>query len=294
MGEYSSSVENFVYTIPKVGTKIRLQPIGDVHHDAPNFARDKWLQDLEEMKKAHDEFDGHVLYFGMGDYLDFLSTSERIALRNSNFHDTTKASIEQNVKKNIEKFCDDLSFTKGKWVGMIEGNHHFRFSSGMSSTNIMCDYFGCKFLGINSFLRVTLRIPKTKKSWAVDIHAHHGRGGTTDTSSLNALNKMLNVSEADLYMMGHDHKKFVVGKNRFKFGHGNGKFTVKTREILLVRTGSYQLGYTEGEDCFIAKNVLPPSSLGNVKIDLIPVREYYKTPGGHKGEDLHVKYRAHI
>ena len=92
--------------------------------------------------------------------------------------------------------------------------------------------------------------------------------------SLNAVEHMVNAAEADIYLMGHDHKKSVAYATRLRLGESNrGVPKLKERKILLARTGSFLRGYVPGKISYVADRMLNPTNLGCVKIELTPRRE---------------------
>jgi hypothetical protein len=294
VGQYEHTETSFNIPFTKWGDPIYLIPIGDVHRDADNCDVDKWHEDISKWKALSENNPGRVFFLGMGDYLDFLSTSER-SIFTHGLHDTTLRDLDKLAEAKCAMFYEEMKWTAGKWIGMIEGNHHYDFLSGMSSTHRLCDLFGTKYLGINAFIRLSFqKQPNTNKRVSVDLHAHHGRGGgMTEGASVNALERMMHVSEADVYLMGHNHRRQTARRSRFKFGHGNGTFKVKAREVLLVRTGSYQLGYRDGKDGFAAQNCMVPTSMGTAVLELTP-SILRRTVQGEKLEESRVLYEVRI
>lgn len=89
-------------------------------------------------------------------------------------------------------------------------------------------------------------------------------------ASVNKVEDMANVAEADIYLAGHDHRKWAVKRTRLRLSHGNEILTLKERKIVLGRTGSFQEGYTPGKDGYIHNICATPSELGGIEIILTP------------------------
>ena len=157
-------------------------------------------------------------------------------------------------------------------IGLLEGNHHGKFSSsGITTTQYMCQKLGCKFLGVSAFVR--LSFVYGKKSACVDIWAHHGKSGSRLVGgSMNAVQNMADIADADIYLMGHDHKKSIAMKTRLCLTHGKG-LNLTHKKILMGRTGSFLKGYVPDQSSYIAKALLSPTDLGVLKIELTPKRE---------------------
>lgn len=250
---------------------------GDVHRDSPNFALDKWRAFLEYARKQRD-----ALFLGMGDYLDSTSTSERGFLTRGEWHETIKDDLANLTKAKVRKFAKEIAFMRGRLVGLIGGNHYFAFESGATSDHMLCDLMECKFLGVSSLIRIefadaTVRVPFT-------IFAHHGAGGARlFGGSINRVDQMREIADADLYCMGHDHQRGIVpARPRIYLSttKKNG-LVVRERQQYLARTGSFLAAYNPGSISYNADACRGPCSLGHVEIEL---RLRRRTPTGEPRE----------
>lgn len=259
------------YEIPfkRYGEPIYLIPFGDVHRSAPLCDDKKWIEFLHWAKRKE-----RCYFLGMGDYDDLASTSERRILTNDDVHDSTRETLEEVYTKNTERLTKEIAFMRGRLIGLVEGNHYAQFQNGSTTTQLMAQLLGCKYLGVTSFIILSLRYDK-KHAHRVVIWAHHGRGaGRTTGSSVNAVEQMEKIAEADIYLMGHDHKKSVAHLNKFHVSsHANNFPKVRIKKILLARTGAFLRGYVNGKASYVADACLPPTDLGVVKIELTPKRE---------------------
>ena len=218
----------------------------------------------------------------MGDYDDLASMSERKALNSCDLHEATLDTFDKVYLERTMKIANELSFMRGKLIGLLEGNHYGVFTNGMTTTQKLCEVLGCKYLGCSAFIRLAFR--DGKRASSVDIWANHGAGASrTIGSSISSVEKMEQVAEADIYLSGHDHRKYAALKAKLRLGTGNGGIRLNQRQILLGRTGSFLKGYVEGEPSYIARRSLPPTDLGVIEIELKLHRK--RTDGV---EDFHV------
>lgn len=230
---------------------------------------------MDYCKRLQVQHPGRVFYLGLGDYDDLGSSSERMKLAHSNLHDTTYDSFDDYADKRTKDFADEISFMKGKTIGLIEGNHHYKFASGDTSTMRMCKYLNTKYLGGISIIRLDFlyKGSKTGKRLAVDIYAHHTSGarggGRRSGSSLNNLEDMSHVWDCDITIAGHDHKmnagfpvRMFLDKN----------MNIKQKDILMVRTGSFQKGWVSGKHGYVPTFNGKPNFLGCPVIRLTPTR----------------------
>lgn len=247
----------------------------DVHRFAYNCDVAGWLSFLEYCKRLLKE-KKNVHFLGLGDYDDLGSTSERMKLERSDLHDTTYESLDDYMEERTVKFCKELEFMKGRIIGLIEGNHHYKFSHGDTSTMRMCKYLKTKYLGGISVIRLVFKYKGVDggKHCAVDVYAHHtagsrGGGGRKAGSSLNKLEDMADVWDVDICLAGHDHKmnagfpvRMFLDKN----------LNIKQRDILLVRTGSFQKGWIPGKAGYVPTFNGKPNFLGCPILKLTPQR----------------------
>jgi len=257
----------------QLGDEIELTPFGDLHFETELFSKDHWerFKYQECTKIAHGK---KTLYVGMGDYQDFMSDSERFCLQSSKFHDTTKKSFDQMVMDKLERFIKEIEFMRGRIIGLHEGNHYYTFPSGVTTTQLMCERLGCKYLGGTALHRIFLRL-KNRLSFAVDIFsAHHGGGGRLAGSSINSVERMTDVAQADIYIHGHNHQRnaLVVPKALFL----NHSCTVKARKMVLCNSGSFLRAYVDGKESYAVKHWMKPTDIGTCTIIMVPTRRESK------------------
>jgi hypothetical protein len=270
------TTHRFEITLDKFGEDFFIPVFSDVHRYAYNCNVPGWLAFLDYCKKLQ-KINKNVYYLGLGDYDDLGSNSERMKLSHSELHDTTYDSLDEYMDKRTSDFSRELDFMKGRIIGLIEGNHHYKFSAGDTSTMRMCQYLKTKYLGGISIIRLVFKYKGADggKHLALDIYAHHtagskGSGGRKAGASLNKLEDMADVWDVDICLAGHDHRMnsgFPV--RLFLDKHMN----VKQRDILLVRTGSFQKGWIPGKQGYVPTFNGKPNFLGCPILKLTPTRE---------------------
>jgi hypothetical protein len=276
------------YKIPvRYNKPFRIIFFGDVHWDSPDFARTKWdkfLAYARDLVRKAGRGGEPVYFFGMGDYLDSTSTSERECLgaMSPKMHETFRNDIQALQLAKIEKLADELSFMRGRIIGMLNGNHFFEFQSGINGDQKLCELLAAKYLGVCSLVR--LYFDNCGRECSRDIFAHHGAGAARLVGgSLNRVQQMAEGVEADIMAMGHDHKRaaspaqprlFLVNTKR------NG-LKVEQRQPVLLRTGSFLTSFTPGTVNYNVDACRPPSSLGHVEV-LINVTANYLKQGSKR------------
>lgn len=252
----------------KYADTIRLVFFGDVHRDSPNHAHGKWQAFLTEMRervRAKEQ----IYFFGMGDYLDSTSTSERQCLGNisKDMHETFKKDIAALQLAKCELFAKECEFMRGRIIGMLNGNHYFQFEHGTNGDQKICELLSAKYLGVCSFVRLNFG---AHGRWIVrDIFAHHGMGAARlFGGSFNRVQQMAEGAEADIFAMGHDHKRIASpGQPRlFLTNSSRNGLHVEQREPVVLRTGSYLASYEPGVVNYNVDACRSPASLGHVEV----------------------------
>lgn len=262
------TVATYKITI-RSGVPFRLVFWGDVHRDSPSHADGAWRDFLEYAKRLKDAH-----FVGMGDYLDSTSTSERKCLATADLHESTLNDLQELAASKVKLLANELSFMKGRLIGLLNGNHYFNFSDGTNSDNKLCAALDCKYLGVSAFVRLVLRPPNGGTSRTLDVWLHHGSGGSGRLlgGSINKVDQMREHAEADVYAMGHDHKRGCVPATPRLFldNHSAIGLRVCSRQQWLCRTGSFLASYTPGERNYNVDAGRGPCSLGHVELIITP------------------------
>ena len=257
------------YSIPfkKYGDEILLIPIGDIHRSAPLHNEEKWLEWLDWAKGLKNAW-----FIGMGDYDDMASASERAVLSNRALHDSTIDTIDGLYRSHVDRLIKEMSFMKGRLIGLIEGNHYGELVTGITTTQLMCEKLQCKYLGVSAFIRLLLKYD-THHTHVIDIWAHHGLGGgRTAGASINKLENMIKAADADIYLMGHDHKKHIAMQSRLRLSDSRAGLSLENRKLVMARTGGFLKGYVNEQSSYIADKAYSPVDMGTVTITMTPKR----------------------
>lgn len=257
----------------KLGDKIRIRFLGDVHYSAPGCDRDAFNSVLDMWKEDNE----NAFYITMGDLNDFASASEKKALMD--VHESTLHTFNDVARAQCDELCEKLMFMKGKFIGSVEGNHSWVFQDmgGISSDQYVAQRLGGYWLGGLGVIRL-LAIAKSKK-YSVDMALHHGKsGGQTVGNSFNQVDKMRNVVDADIYVMGHNHQIGAVPghsilriKDPANVGDKTKPITdlgFRERNVWLGRSGSFLRSYADGRPGYAVKSLYSPAQLGALEVTI--------------------------
>jgi hypothetical protein len=109
-----------------IAKQIQFFPFGDVHFDTRGFDEERFDNYIKITKSYPQD---ECLYLLMGDALDFSSTSELRKLQSANLHETTYDRFDRMAMSDIKKFCKKIAHMKGRMVGVIGGNHQWKFAT---------------------------------------------------------------------------------------------------------------------------------------------------------------------
>jgi hypothetical protein len=293
MNEDIFTIQTYTQPFDNLVDSHYLLPFGDIHEGNAGCHLEMWQEwcDWANGKPR-------AMFIGMGDYMEWFSDSERLGLRSINLHQSSQRTMDDYAKDMCKKFYDRIKFMRGKLIGLMEGNHHYTFENGMTSTQYLCQLLECKYLGASAFTRVTFTYNKEMKgrwSASVDIFSHHGKGASRLVGgSLNTVQQMAECADANIYLMGHDHKKSVGMSSKLCLQSGCGSLKLREKKLLYARTGSFLKGYEVDEPSYVTKKLLNPTDLGTVKIELTPKQKRKYSEGKLEDSQLTIDIHASI
>lgn len=252
-------------------------PLSDIQLDPvrrgqPRRAHIRRLRDTLEWGVYHGAY-----FFGVGDYVDVASPSNRAALKSTRMYDTLKDTLEEKAEETLLELQEILAPTRGRWLGLLEGHHLWEFEDGSTTDTRLADFLGCRFLGTSGyvFARLTPLSPKHRQP-TFKLWGWHGEGGgATAAAPLNKLEKKVGEHNADVYVMGHYHRRGAIPKARLDIigGERGGDPEVVHKDIWLVSSGSFMRGYLQGsrmegrpQGSYPEQRGLPPAGLGAMAI----------------------------
>lgn len=258
-----------------LGTRDRvlLMPVGDVHAFSQHWPKERFR---DHIKWGVDQ---GAYFLGMGEYFDFTSGSQRAILGGMRL--SQKEVIDGMVKEKVEEFAELIAFSKGRWLGLLEGHHYHEYVNGITTDQHLCQLLECPFLGTSTLYDLRLMWEKRNTNGqgaTVTIYAHHGiGGGKKQGSHLHRVEDLIGMIEADIYLMGHSHSKVNAPIDRL-YRTQSGYLYHRTK--LVARTGAFLRGYAatepkslttpaqESRGTYVESAAYVPSALGGLVISL--------------------------
>lgn len=255
-------------------------PFGDIQSETEYERLDGLVSWLVQKKSEGNQ----VVLFGMGDYFESPSPSDRGALNAAKsgygmYEDLAKAIMDTYEARTI-KLYEQLKPLVGDFLGLLQGHHWLEFDSKLKSgmpadTNILlANLLKAEYWG------TTVQLELQIDGLTFKIFASHGYGSarTPGARVIKRIRMREVVGNANWYCMGHDNEKSVYvtevlfGREYFKQYYSG--------------TGSFQKAYNfdNPEGSYAEKLLLPPTSLG-VVIGMVKVQ---KDTDGKNRLDYHI------
>ena len=234
----------------------------------------------------------------MGDFVDMESPSNRRALAASGVYDSVIDALDAKAEELEDELKDLLKPTIGHWLGMLEGHHYHEHQDGTTTDTRLCQYLKTTFLGTSAYVGVAFNAPGHHYVPAINIWAHHGRGGGNLAGSpLNTLEKKILGWDADLYLMGHTHTTACVIRERVYPSWGKAQGTLEHKRLHLVNCGAYLKGFEErsrrngrAAGGYAEAGMMNPLALGSPRIHFRPRwRTAQRGAGGEPIVDVSVE-----
>ena len=261
-----------VASVPLKWEETLLMPIGDVQL-GPNC-------DTERFRKHIQWGIDHNAYFlGMCDYVDCASPSNRKQLRSASLYDSVVSNLELGAEKDVSDFLELVKGTEGRWLGLLEGHHFYEFLDGTTTDTRLAQALKTPFLGTCAFVRLRYTRPSSNESLTATIWCHHGAGGGTKAGSpLTKIENLLPYFDADIYLIGHQHKKVSAPIDQLYMTHKK-PYMLNHKTKILACTGSFLRGYNQGsrtnraQGTYVEKAMMNPVALGGILVKIRPTRD---------------------
>lgn len=253
------------------GSKATLFVFGDTQLGSVGYKKDMFNAFKEDFLSTPNAYG-----LGLGDYGDFLRPSMRAKIGEAIYQDdSARIQLDDIVRGHIKELGNELSFMKGKLVGLNSGHHEWDFKDGTNSTQQLCNQLNTTYLGWSSYTVLKISGPSKIKNGkdgstiALKIYSTHGDGGSAyNSGDLAHLEKRIAPYwVADLYFRGHSsHGELAPLELNDITVRGEPRLIKKTRWI--VNCPGMMCGYTDGLAGYVERKNMPPASLGYIKVEL--------------------------
>lgn len=255
--------------------EVRILPVGDVQFGSQGTDIDR----LEKYIKWGLQEEAY--FVGMGDMVDTVSPSNRALLSSlmPNLYDSTSLTINKAFGRLAEEVSDILEKTKGRWLGFVRGHHYWVHPGGYTTDYMLARVLEAPYLGDCGIISLEMTEPRTQQKIYGQIWVHHGQGsGITEGAALNKLGHVTKTFFANIYMMGHFHRKSATAIPWIEYIYKDGQPVENAINRYLVSTGGFLKGYQLGSldesgypaGGYIEKKMLTPVALGGTLVQMRP------------------------
>lgn len=259
--------------LPTMGTPFKLTPLGCLHVDDDGFDEELYFETVEGIL-AED----HHYAVGVGDYTSLARTHYRKYLRAyMDDEDSQSRGLDPLVRDITKQFMKKYLWPLRKRLwGLAEGNHHWTFDDGITSTQLMCQWLEVPYLGVGSVHRIRVH-PKNRPTdtYTLTMLVHHGDwggGAMTTGGDLNSAEKRGQGWDVDICVFAHTHRKHGWTIPVMSPTH-KGRFEIVERPRAYIRAGSFTKGYLPQCVTYVERKLLPANSLGAVTLKV----QYYQS-----------------
>jgi len=238
---------------------------GDIHYPDPGTTVDSFLRWRDAIIENIEG--GRKTYNGlMGDYCSLYTKGDRRKAPTNDRPDPLQIYTEmRNWIRPIAKSN----------VCTLTGNHDEDWwrEENIDFVNWMCCELGLNYGNYEAMVCFEIyRDDHDTPSKYIDVVLWHGDGGgRTRGGSLNASARPVEVHRyADIIAVGHTHRLGMI--NEQYIVPNRASLDWRDKNQFIVMTGGYQKGFLPDRSSYISKKMLPPVTIGGVKLTVTPFK----------------------
>jgi hypothetical protein len=265
--------ERFAKAEVESGEAFTIVPIGDLQlmsegiRSGSQVNLDGFRKHLKYIEKNYP----NPMYLGMGDYIDFMSPSNRASVKQSKIYEQSREYIDETAIWLAETFVDLVATTRGKWLGVLSGHHFHELKDGTNTDQLIARELDAPYLG--KCAHITVAFPRTsvgKVDGRINIWAHHGEGSRKYPAGKLVDNVVPHWPDVDLFFMGHMHESDSARVARYTVDSAGD---LVSRNALAVVTGAWLEAISQGSTSYIEDKMLRPRATGAPVVVVEPYRD---------------------
>jgi predicted phosphodiesterase len=219
--------------------------LGDIHLGAAHCDEVLLKQTVEHIRK-----DGRALVFLMGDIVDAILPKDKRFEAGLVAEWVDRSNV---LGSQVKEACKILKPIGGKVIGILDGNHEEKVKQDQSFRikrelidRMGADGFIWKDLSYSSLVRLIFawRAGKSSHINSLTLYLHHGWGGGRGDAT-NQYKEMMASYEADWFVFGHTHKRYVMDELFYKLNRAGD--LVETRRVS-GRSGTFLRTVDKGDE----------------------------------------------
>jgi len=246
-------------------TVVKIKPLMDLHKAARTC-------DIREFKRFIADPDPFTFYFTNGDLFDAILFNDKRYARSG---DGTVAAIDEVIDHEVNEMVSMLAPIKDRIIAIGHGNHEDTITKrcGTNPSKRLAEALGVPYGGYSYWIRLIMN--RNGHRDTTDLFITHGFGGGTRTEggSITKYAKYADRFDADIIVVGHDHRKQYVKYPILYMSEGKTpKLMSKSKVVVLG--GSWKKAYSPDTSATWEETKgFPASEIGGVTIEINP-RDY--------------------
>ena len=226
--------------------RLRLRGLSDAHIGARACHISALRRDIATIA---EEEDSYVIL--LGDQMDAI-TMRDVRFRASSVAVDLIEDMDALLNAQLAEAVRIFAPIKSRIIGALLGNHEQKVLDlyGIDIHRLFCKELGIRDLGYSCLLRLTLarQFEGSEKKRNLDVYCHHGHGGNgrKTGASINRMEDLAAEWSADIYMMGHNHKKHTSSRPLLGI-NTNGAPQFAEKNMVFIRTGGYLKSFERGQ-----------------------------------------------
>lgn len=261
---------NRVHERYKPGDCFTLIPIGDIHYLSANCDRPLLKRVITEIKE-----DPNARWLGMGDYGEFITPKDpRWSAGGIDRELIDVGQVDEIGDLMIEHLAELFRPIIGKCWGMGRGNHELAYERH-NGTNILKRLLRALDrdeldTGWACLTRVGFEDDHQHRNGWTIYHAHGWQSGRTKGAKVNQAEKMVGHCDADIYLHGHSHDRWVLPIARLRADQRHEKLIADDK--FAGHTGCFLRTYQVDAEGYGEVAEYPPTSLGPIRLKFYPAQ----------------------
>lgn len=237
----------------------------DIHAGVKSCDFEKFREDVEEVRKTPNMY----AFLG-GDMCDFISPDDKRFDAKSLTHESIMELNDLPLKM-ARQVIDVLMPIKHKLIFGLEGNHEktLHDKKNIDIASYICTALKIPNLGYTGICRLNFTMPG-EHSKNVLLYVSHGFGSSLKFGGkMNRLIDCIQMIEADIYWMGHNHGKGVAMADRLYLS-AKGIPRVFAHHKVCVLGGTYLKTMCKGNSSYGERRGYVPAPIGCMTVKISP------------------------
>lgn len=250
--------------LPKKDSIIHLRPLGDIHLGNLGCDIDKYVKNIEFLKKNDD-----YIVIGMGDYIDNVMAYANGSI-DKRWNPETVDRKMLTTEEQTETFLESWKPIAHKTLGLHAGNHEWKTINQKRFITDFCKPLDLPYLGRLAYTSLTFEHKGKEIRNYLILSMHGGYSGIQAGGAVNRMKAITGDFDADVVLMGHNHDTWV--RPIVRTGYDRKHNVPVEKKVLLGNTGTFLRGYEKGVDSYVEINPKEAKRVGTITITFDPYK----------------------